>query len=77
MCRTVTVDMGDLVFVEIPGLNVNTRVVDVIQELWRRNVNMHKKRLAKSDEDTPVSLVQTKLYHYFNILVYVHAPALR
>ena len=47
MCRTVTVDMGDLVFVEIPGLNVNTRVADVIQELWRRNVNMHKKRLAK------------------------------
>ena len=60
MCRTVTVDMGNLVFVEIPGLNVNTRVADVIQELQRRNVNMHKKRLAKSDEDTPVSLVQTK-----------------
>ena len=76
MCRTVTVDMGDLVFVEIPGLNVNTRMADVIQELWRRNVNMHKKRLAKSDEDTPVSLVQTTLCHYFNILVYVHAPAL-
>ena len=30
MCRTVTVNVGALVFVEIPGLNVNTRVADVI-----------------------------------------------
>ena len=41
---------------EIPQLDPGTtRVADVIQQLWRKCVNMHKKTLAKSDEDTLVS----------------------
>ena len=75
MCRTVTVDVGNFEFMEIPQLDPGTtRVADVIQQLWSKHVNMHKKTLAKSDEDTPVSqpmihkAILTFLYMYMHQL---------
>ena len=43
MRRTMTVDVGNFESMEIPPLDPGTtRVADVIQQLWRKRVNMHK-----------------------------------